>query len=280
MKKKYYIKDIQKFKNTNNKFATITAYDYLSAKLVDELNFPLLLVGDSASMVVYGYDDTTPISMDEMILVLRAVVRGATKPVIVADMPFMSYQPSVELAIQNAGRFIKNGANAIKLEGGDTNTCNKISSIVKSGIPVMGHIGLMPQSINLTSGYSVQGKEELRAKQIIDEANNLYNSGAFCIVLEGIPADLAELISNQVPIPTIGIGSGKNCDGQIQVFHDVVGLYSNFIPRHAKQYLNGYSKLLGGLKQYQEEVKIMDFPNSSHSTKLDKNILEKISENT
>ena len=280
MKKKYYIKDIQKFKNAKNKFATITAYDYLSAKLVDELDFPLLLVGDSASMVVYGYDDTTPISMDEMVLVLKAVVRGAKKPLIVADMPFMSYQPSVELAIQNAGRFIKNGANAIKLEGGDIDTCNKVSAIVKAGIPVMGHIGLMPQSINLTSGYSVQGKGELHAKQIIEEANNLYNSGAFSIVLEGIPADLAELISDQVPVPTIGIGSGKNCDGQIQVFHDVVGLYSNFIPKHAKQYLNGYSKLLGGLKQYQEEVKIMDFPSSSHSTNLDKNILEKLSENT
>ena len=280
MKKKYYIKDIQKFKNAKNKFATITAYDYLSAKLVNELSFPLLLVGDSASMVVYGYDDTTPISMDEMILILKAVVRGAKKPVIVADMPFMSYQPSVELAIQNAGRFIKNGANAIKLEGGDIDTCNKVSSVVRAGIPVMGHIGLMPQSINLTSGYSVQGKGERQAKQIIEEANSLYNSGAFSIVLEGIPADLAKLISNQVPIPTIGIGSGKNCDGQIQVFHDVVGLYSNFIPRHAKQYLNGYSKLLGGLKQYQSEVKTMDFPSSDHSTNLDKNILEKVSEDT
>ena len=276
---KYYIKDIQKFKDEKKKFATITAYDYLSAKLVEELDFPLILVGDSASMVVYGYDDTTPISMEEMLLILRAVVRGAKRPIIVADMPFMSYQPSTEEAIKNSGKFIKNGANAVKIEGGDDNTCNTIQSIVKTGIPVMGHIGLMPQSINLISGYGIQGKTVEHAKKILCEAEKLSQAGVFALVLEGIPAELASLITTKINVPTIGIGSGKNCDGQIQVFHDVVGLYSNFIPKHTKQYLSGYTKLFDGLKKYQDEVKLMSFPDSTHCVSLDKKVLEKISEN-
>lgn len=277
--KKHYIKDIQKLKDEKIKFATITAYDYLSSKIIDDLNFPLVLVGDSASMVVYGYNDTTPISMDEMLLVLRAVVRGTTRPVIVADMPFMSYQPSVEEAIKNAGTFIKNGANAVKIEGGDQDTCSKIKFLVNAGIPVMGHIGLMPQSINLTSGYGVQGKSEAHAKKIIKEAQLLSCSGVFALVLEGIPTDLAALITKKINVPTIGIGSGKDCDGQIQVFHDVMGLDSNFIPKHAKKYLNGYEKISEGLQKYQHEVKKNIFPNKKHSVDLDKKILEKISEN-
>ena len=277
--KKYYIKDIQALKTSNQKFATITAYDYLSAKIIDELSFPLILVGDSASMVVYGYDDTTPISMDEMLLVLRAVVKGAKHSLIVADMPFMSYQPSIEHAIQNAGTLIKNGANAVKVEGGGSDTCDRVRAIVDSGIPVVGHIGLMPQSINITSGYSVQGKTEKHAKIIIKEAQSLNDAGIFALVLEGIPADLAAIITKQLSIPTIGIGSGKNCDGQIQVFHDVVGLYSNFIPKHAKQYLNGFEKLSQGLRSYKDEVEAAIFPNNKHCIQLDKTVLKKISEN-
>ena len=230
-------------------------------------------------MVVYGYDDTTPISMDEMLLVLRAVVRGTKHALIVADMPFMSYQPSIEQAIKNAGNLIKNGANAVKVEGGNSDTCDRVQALVDSGIPVVGHIGLLPQSVNITSGYSIQGKTEKHAKTIIKEAQSLSDAGIFALVLEGIPADLAEIITKQLSIPTIGIGSGKNCDGQIQVFHDVVGLYSNFIPKHAKQYLNGFEKLSQGLRSYKDEVEGEMFPSNKHCIQLDKTILKKISEN-
>ena len=277
--KKYYIKDIQALKTSNQKFATITAYDYLSAKIIDELNFPLILVGDSASMVVYGYDDTTPISMDEILLVLRAVARGSKQALIVADMPFMSYQPSIEKAIQNAGTLIKNGANAVKVEGGNSDTCDRVRALVDSGVPVVGHIGLMPQSINITSGYSVQGKTEKHAKTIIKEARCLSDAGIFALVLEGIPSDLAEIITGQLSVPTIGIGSGNGCDGQIQVFHDVLGLYSNFVPKHAKQYLNGFEQLSQGLRSYKDEVEAAIFPNNKHCIQLDKTVLKNISEN-
>jgi len=277
--KKYYIKDIQKFKQKKIKFATITAYDYLSAKAVEGLGFPLILVGDSASMVVYGYSDTTPVSMDEMLLVLRAVVRGAKSPLIVADMPFLSYQPSIEEAIKNAGKFIKNGANAVKLEGGDRRVCGCVQALVNSGIPVMGHIGLMPQSINVSSGYSIQGKTEEQAEKIIREACHLEQSGVFSLVLEGVPENLAELITKKVSIPTIGIGSGGACDGQIQVFHDVLGFDGSFLPKHAKKYLNGYKVISQSLEKYKDEVKNMRFPGKKHSVSLDKTILKKVSEN-
>jgi len=277
--KKHYIKDIQKFKQKKIKFATITAYDYLSAKVVESLDFPLILVGDSASMVVYGYNDTTPVSMDEMLLVLRAVVRGAEKPLIVADMPFLSYQPSIEEALKNAGKFIKAGANAVKLEGGGRRVCGCVQTLVDSGIPVMGHIGLMPQSINVSSGYSIQGKTEEQAEKIIREACHLEQSGVFSLVLEGVPENLAELITKKVSIPTIGIGSGVACDGQIQVFHDVLGFDGSFLPKHAKKYLNGYKVISQSLEKYKDEVKNMRFPGKKHSVSLDKTILKKVSEN-
>ena len=252
--KKIYPKDIQKLKEHNQKFATITAYDYTSAKIINDINFPLVLVGDSASMVIYGYNDTTPITMEEMLFVLRSVVRGATSPLIVADMPFLSYQPSLEETIKNAGTFIKNGANAVKLEGGESH-CEKIKGLVGSGIPVMGHVGLMPQSINITSGYKIQGKDEIGANQIIQDALSVEMAGAFSIVLEGIPGDLAKIISQKVSIPTIGIGSGPHCDGQIQVFHDIMGLSKNTAPKHAKQQLNLYEEILHAVKKYKEAVK-------------------------
>ena len=277
--KKYYIKDIQQFKQKKIKFATITAYDYLSAKIINDLDFPLILVGDSASMVIYGYDDTTPISMDEMLLVLRAVVRGAKTSLVVADMPFLSYQPSIEETIKSAGTFIKNGANAVKLEGGGGGACERVRALVDSGIPVVGHIGLMPQSINASSGYSIQGKTERQASKIICEARNLEKSGIFSLVLEGLPENLAELITKQLNVPTIGIGSGKKCDGQIQVFHDVLGFDSSFLPKHAKKYLNGYDAIFQGLEKYKEDVKKMVFPGKEHSVNLNKKILKKVSEN-
>ena len=250
----------------------------MSAKLISGADFPLILVGDSASMVMYGYCDTTPITMEEMLLVLKAVIRADSGSVVVADMPFMSYQASLEEAIKNAGKFIKCGANAVKVEGASLDTCNKIKHFVSSGIPVVGHIGLMPQSINVTSGYSVQGKSRSRAKQIIRDALSLHKSGAFCVVLEGIPSQLAKLITEKISIPTIGIGSGPHCDGQIQVFHDVLGLDKSFLPKHSKRFFNGYDSFLSALHQYEDDVAQGSFPSSENYTDIDNSILEDISE--
>ena len=276
--KKFFIKDIIDYKRRGEKFSTITAYDYLSSKLVSSSGFPLVLVGDSASMVVFGYNDTTPISMDEMVFILRAVVRGSSGPVIVADMPFMSYQPSLEEAIKNAGTFIKEGANAVKVEGADSPTLNKIRHFVSSGIPVVGHIGLMPQSINITSGYSVQGKTRAHAKKLIKDAINLEDAGIFCLVLEGVPAQVAELITKKIRVPTIGIGSGPSCDGQIQVFHDLMGLDKNFLPKHAKKFLDGFEALSSALKEYANSVADGSFPSNENYTCIENSILKNISE--
>jgi len=233
--KKITIRDIQKLKGRQSPFATVTAYDFVSAQNADAVDFPLLLVGDSAAMVVYGMENTIPISMDELLFLVRAVCRGTKKALVVADMPFMSYQASVEDAVRNAGRFIKEGgAGAIKLEGGAPYT-SQIRAIIDAGIPVMGHVGLLPQSYNLSSGYRIQGKSMLEADKIIEDAEAVQESGAFAVVLEGMPGDLAEKITNLLDIPTIGIGAGPFCDGQIQVYHDILGLYGDFSPKHTKR---------------------------------------------
>ena len=276
--KKIYPQDIQELKEHNQKFATITAYDYTSSKIINDIGFPLILVGDSASMVVYGYDDTTPITMDEMLFVLKSVVKGAASSLIVADMPFLSYQPSLEETIKNAGTFIKNGANAVKLEGGEAH-CKKIKELVNSGIPVMGHIGLMPQSINITSGYKIQGKDEKSANQIIKDALAVEKAGAFSVVLEGIPGNLAKIISQKINIPTIGIGSGPDCDGQIQVFHDLLGLDKTFNPRHAKKFINSYDLFFNALNKYKKDVEKIRFPNLEHYVNLSSDVEKKITEN-
>jgi len=276
--RKIYPQDLQKLKDVGKKFATITAYDYTSSKIVNDIGFPVVLVGDSASMVVYGYQDTTPITMDEMMFVLRSVIRGATSSLIVADMPFLSYQPSTEEAIKNAGKFIKNGANAVKIEGGAAQS-KTISHLVSSGIPVMGHIGLLPQSINATSGYRVQGKDELSANEIIVDALEVENAGAFSIVLEGIPGNLAKIISQKIKVPTIGIGSGPHCDGQIQVFHDLLGLDKTFNPRHAKKFINSYELFFKALESYKNDVEKIKFPESEHYINLSKDIEDKITGN-
>ena len=264
--KKITIRDIKKFKGNNIPFASVTAYDYISAKNADSVDIPILLVGDSAAMVVYGMDNTIPISMDELIFLVRAVSRGAKKALIVADMPFMSYQASVEDAVRNAGRFIKEGgAGAIKLEGG---TCysKQIKAIINAGIPVMGHIGLMPQSFHLSSGYRIQGKTKLESKKILDDAISVQESGAFAVVLEGIPANLSKIITNKLDIPTIGIGAGPNCDGQIQVYHDILGLYSDLVPKHTKQYCNLSLEIQKKLLEYKSDVQKKIFPNSKNYT--------------
>ena len=262
--KKITIRDIQKFKNNETPFATITAYDYISAQNADAVDIPLLLVGDSAAMVVYGMENTIPISMDELIFLVRAVCRGTEKALVVADMPFMSYQASVEDAVRNAGRFVKEGgAGAIKLEGGSPYV-SRIRAIIDAGIPVMGHVGLLPQSFHLSSGYRIQGKTKLEAEKIYEDAITVQRNGAFAVVLEGIPADLAARITATLDIPTIGIGAGPDCDGQIQVYHDILGLYGDFLPTHTKRYANLGAKIQNKLAEYKKEVEVKKFPSRKH----------------
>ena len=264
--KKITIRDIQKLKGGDTPFATITAYDYVSARNADAVDIPLLLVGDSAAMVVYGMENTIPISMDELIFLVRAVCRGTEKALVVADMPFMSYQASVEDAVRNAGRFVKEGgAGAIKLEGGIP-YLSQIRVIIDAGIPVMGHVGLLPQSFHLSSGYRIQGKTKFEAEKIYEDALAVQESGAFSVVLEGIPADLAERITETLEIPTIGIGAGPKCDGQIQVYHDILGLYGDMVPKHTKQYGNFGVEIQKKLSEYKNEVEVRKFPSQKHFT--------------
>ena len=264
--KKITIRDIQKLKGNDTPFATITAYDYVSARNADAVDIPLLLVGDSAAMVVYGMENTIPISMDELIFLVRAVCRGTEKALVVADMPFMSYQASVEDAVRNAGRFVKEGgAGAIKLEGGIP-YLSQIRAIIDAGIPVMGHVGLLPQSFHLSSGYRIQGKTKFEAEKIYEDALAVQESGAFSVVLEGIPADLAEKITETLEIPTIGIGAGPKCDGQIQVYHDILGLYGDMVPKHTKQYGNFGVEIQKKLSEYKNEVEVRKFPSQKHFT--------------
>jgi len=264
--KKITIRDIQKLKGNDTPFATITAYDYVSARNADAVDIPLVLVGDSAAMVVYGMESTIPISMEELIFLVRAVCRGTKKALVVADMPFMSYQPSVEDAVRNAGRFVKEGgAGAVKLEGGMP-CISQIRAIIDAGIPVMGHVGLLPQSFHLSSGYRIQGKTKFEAEKIYEDALAVQECGAFSVVLEGIPADLAERITETLEIPTIGIGAGPKCDGQIQVYHDILGLYGDMVPKHTKQYGNFGVEIQKKLSEYKNEVEVRKFPSQKHFT--------------
>ena len=273
---KITIDTIRSFKGLNSPFASVTAYDFTSASLIDQANIPLILVGDSAAMTVYGYDTTLPITMDEMIFIVSSVTRAATSALVVADMPFMSYQVSTEEAVSNAGRFIKeSNAEAVKLEGG-AKIGKSIQKIVDAGIPVMGHIGLTPQSFHQMSGYKVQGKTKNTAKKLIEDALAIQSSGAFSLVLEGIPSELAELITNSISIPTIGIGAGPCCDGQIQVFHDILGLYGSFVPKHTKQYIQLRKEIINTISEYQSEVMSKKFPQKQHSSHIDKKIINDI----
>ena len=252
--KKISIQNIIDFKNRKQKFATITAYDFNSASIIDGCGIPLILVGDSASMMIYGYSTTIPVTMDEMLLIVKAVSRGAKKSLVVADMPFLSYQTSIKDTIKNAGQLIKEGdAGAVKLEGG-SHMKTHIKELVQIGIPVMGHVGLTPQSFHQMSGYSIQGKTPEAAQKIIDDALIVQESGAFSVVLECIPDALAKEITSLLSIPSIGIGSGESCDGQIQVFHDVLGLSDSKPPKHALQYKNLNKEILEALNKYKSTV--------------------------
>ncbi|MCH3963756.1 MAG: 3-methyl-2-oxobutanoate hydroxymethyltransferase [Clostridium sp.] len=263
-------------KRKSEKITMLTAYDYSMAKLVDESGIDGILVGDSLGMVCLGYKDTLSVTMEDMLHHIRAVSRGAKNALVVGDMPFMSYQSSVYDAVKNAGRIIQEGqAGAVKLEGG-ASVYEQVKAIVKSQIPVMGHIGLTPQSINIFGGFKVQGKNEMNARKIIEDAKKLEDAGVFSIVLEGIPYKLAKIITESVSVPTIGIGAGKYCDGQILVYQDMLGLFNDFKPKFVKYYANAGQIVRGAFKDYIEEVKSGSFPDEEHSFKIDDSIIDKL----
>ncbi len=245
----------------------ITAYDYPSAQMVDEAGVDIILVGDSLGMVVLGYENTLPVTMEDMLRHTAAVVRGTKRAMVVGDMPFMSYQLSPEQALENAGRFIKEaGAHAVKLEGGEE-VLDAIKKITSAGIPVMGHIGLTPQSIHRIGGYRVQGREKEQAEKLKKDAKLLEEAGCFSIVLEAVPMELAKEITQTLSIPTIGIGAGPHCDGQVLVYHDVLGIFQEFKPKFVKRYANLREKIIGAVSEYVNEVRKGKFPDETHSYK-------------
>lgn len=263
-------------KEKGEKLTMLTAYDYSMAKLIDESGVNSILVGDSLGMVCLGLEDTLSVTMEDMIHHTRAVSRGVKNALLIADMPFMSYQTSVYDAVYNAGRLIKEGhAQAVKLEGGAV-VCEQVRAIVKVGIPVMGHLGLTPQSVNAFGGFRVQGKNEEAAKKLIEEAKCLEAAGAFSIVLECIPAELAKIITEKVSIPTIGIGAGEGCDGQVLVYQDMLGMFSDLKPKFVKEYANLGELMKAAFSEYIKDVKAGTFPTEEHSFKIDSEIIEKL----
>jgi 3-methyl-2-oxobutanoate hydroxymethyltransferase len=261
------ILDIKKMKIEGEKITVLTAYDYGMASIMDECNIDMILVGDSLGMVVLGYDTTLPVTMEDMLHHTKAVSRAAQNALIVADMPFLSYQVSPEVALSNAGRFLKEAnAQAIKLEGGQEQV-ETVHKITCAGIPVMAHLGLTPQSIHQIGGYKVQGKKEDAARKIVEDAKILEEAGAFSLVLECIPEGLASEITYSLTIPTIGIGAGVNCDGQVLVINDMLGIYDRFTPKHVKKYANLNLEIKKAVKTYIAEVKHGAFPDSEHSFK-------------
>jgi 3-methyl-2-oxobutanoate hydroxymethyltransferase len=265
MDNKLTIQDIITMKRDGEKISMLTAYDAGFAGLVDGAGIDMVLVGDSLGMVLLGYDSTIPVTMEEMLHHCRAASRGVKRALLVGDMPFMSYQVSESETIRNAGRFLKEaGCDAVKLEGG-TEVCDTVRALVRAGIPVMGHIGLTPQTASQLGGYKVQGRDVDSAKRLLLAARNLENAGAFSLVLECIPAQLSEVITGAVTIPTIGIGAGRGCDGQVLVTHDMVGMFEKFIPSFVKQYINLVPQIKEALAAYHREVKDGAFPDESHS---------------
>ncbi|MCC7105712.1 MAG: 3-methyl-2-oxobutanoate hydroxymethyltransferase [Chloroflexi bacterium] len=270
------IKQVQEMKERGERFAMLTAYDYPMAKLLDEAGVPLLLVGDSMGVVVLGYPTTLNVSMEDIIRSTQAVVRGSQRALVVADLPFMSYQVSADEAVRNAGRLLtEGGAQAVKLEGG-VNMTATARRIVECGIPLMGHVGLTPQSVNQFGGYKVQGKTLNAAARILADAVAMEEAGAFSIVLEGVPAPLAERITRRLGIPTIGIGAGPHCDGQVQVLQDMLGLFTDFIPRHARRYAQLGPIVLEAARQYAADVASGTFPSPKESFSMDESILREI----
>lgn len=263
-------------KAKGEKLSMLTAYDYSTAKLEDESGINGILVGDSLGNVVLGYEDTVSVTMEDMIHHGAAVARGAKNALVVVDMPFMSYEVTVEEAVRNAGRLMKEGrAGAVKLEGG-VRVAEQIRAIVKAGIPVMGHIGLTPQSINVFGGFKVQGKSEEAARALLADAKAVEEAGAFAVVIEAVPAALAQMITDAVSIPTIGIGAGAGCDGQILVYQDMLGMFSDFTPKFVKRYANVGEVMREAFANYAAEVASGAFPTEEHTYKIKDDVLEKI----
>ncbi len=272
----FTVSNFLKCKKTGEKITMLTAYDYSTAKLFNDEKIDSILVGDSLGMVCLGYEDTLKVTMEDMIHHTKAVSRACNHTFVVGDMPFMSYQTSVYDAVVNAGRLVKEGgAQAIKLEGGSL-YCDHIRAIVNAQIPVMGHIGLTPQSVNVFGGFKVQGKDEDNAKKLIEDAKKLEKAGAFAIVLECIPSQLAKIISESISIPTIGIGAGVHCDGQILVYQDMLNMYSNFKPKFVKTFYDVGHAIHEGVSLYMQEVKEGVFPGEEHSFSLKEDTLKKL----
>jgi 3-methyl-2-oxobutanoate hydroxymethyltransferase len=269
MIKKLTIQDIISMKKRGERISMLTAYDAGFAGLIDAAGIDMVLVGDSLGMVLLGYNSTIPVTMEEMLHHCRAAGKGVKRAVLVGDMPFMSYQVLESEAINNAGRFLKEaGCDAVKLEGG-TEVCDTVTAIVRAGIPLVGHIGLTPQTASQLGGFKIQGRDADSARRLLQSARDLEAAGAFAIVLECIPAQLSEAITKSVSIPTIGIGAGKNCDGQVLVTHDMVGLFEKFIPSFVKQYVNLAPQIKEAVAAYHEEVKNGTFPAEEYSFNME-----------
>ena len=271
------VQDIINMKKEKKKISVITSYDYTLASLCDKAGIDVLLVGDSAGMVMLGYENTIPVTMDHMIMFTEAVSRARKDSLLVADLPFMSYQASIEDAIVNSGKLIKAGADAVKLEGGRI-MADTISSIVEVGIPVMGHIGLQPQTTVLSQGYKVQAKTSDAAMRLIEDAKELEQAGAFSIALEMVTKEVSQIISDSVSIPTIGIGSGAGCDGQVLVAQDLLGMYDKIKPKFAKRYMNLSEDIVKALESYRDDVQSGTFPAETNSFSMDENELKKLRE--
>lgn len=266
------IQDIHALKRQGARIPMLTAYDYTTSQMIDAAGIPLILVGDSLGMVVLGYDSTVPVTIDDMLHHVKAVVRGAKQALVIGDLPFLSYT-SPELALHNAGRLLQEaGCQAVKLEGGAA-VAPTVERLTQAGIPVMGHLGFTPQSVN-TLGMRVQAKTADAARQLVADALLLEQAGAFAVVLELIPAPLAQAVTERLRIPTIGIGAGAGCDGQVQVIHDMLGLYTDMVPRHAKRYRQLADEIRAAASEYAEEVRAGTFPTASHSSKMDEAVLQ------
>ena len=269
--------NILKMKKEGRKISVITSYDYTLASLCDRAGIDVLLVGDSAGMVMLGYENTIPVTMDQMCMFTEAVSRGRTNSLLVADLPFMSYQVNIDDAIKNSGRLIKAGADAVKLEGGTT-MAETISAIVDVGIPVMGHIGLQPQTTMLSQGYKVQGKTKDTALKLIDDAKELEEAGVFSIALEMVSHEVAEIISETVNVPTIGIGSGVGCDGQVLVIQDLLGMYDKLKPKFVKRYMNLSEDIVESVANYKKDIELGTFPGQENWFSMEPEELKKLRE--
>lgn len=265
-----------KSKAEGHKISMLTAYDYSIAKLIDEAGVDSILVGDSLGMVVLGYENTLQVTVNDIIHHCKAVTKGVKRALVIADMPFLSYHVSIEDTVRNAGRIIQEGkAHCVKLEGG-IEIIDKVEAIVRAQIPVIGHLGLTPQSVNVMGGFKVQGKSEEQAKKIIEDAKSLEKAGAFAIVLECVPEKLAKIITESINIPTIGIGAGKYCDGQVLVTQDILGMFNSFIPKFVKQYSEVGNSIKEGVKAYIDEIQSGTFPEKKHTFNIDEKTLKKL----